>query len=273
MPRRTRPAVLSLALTAGLSTGCKKLENAPAALDRLFPWFFKAIDEGTDEQLAEGFRNLHKAGDVKNLDDTVDGLISDLSKEDLAVVGLEGKNPSKAPGVYMLNPFQCGLGQLEKVLAHKNQDNLYPDAYDRYDRSYTSDRDAYFDRDEELLTWTVDYTATILSATYDSDLRGALRYVPELDDEATPFGPMLIARTYIPRPARFESNNKSLDQDYQIEMFYRHKGRIVHAYGLWREADFGSGINSESEIAQKSLLNELAKWDEETEANCAAGRP
>ncbi len=270
---RPRPSRLPLLLLGVVLPGCKKLDEAPAALDRLFPWFFRAIEEGTDEQLAQGFQNLHKAGKVAQLEETQDGLISDLSKEDLAVVGLEGKNPKKAPGVYMINPFPCSLKQLEKIIAHKAQDELYEDAYDRYDRSYTSERDAYFDRDETTLTWDVDYTATILGNTYDSTLKGMLRYIPEIDSETTPYGPMLVSRVYIPRPARFDGGNTSLDQDYQIEMYYRHQGRIVHAYGLWREADFGSGINSESEFAQKTLLKELAKWDEQTAENCAAGRP
>lgn len=264
-------AVLLIPLFA---TGCRNLDPAPKALDRLFPWFFTSIEEGTDEDLALGFRNLHKAGDIAQLDDTVDGLISDLSKDDLRSIGLGGKSPSKAPGVFMLNTVKCSLGQLEKVLAHKAQNDLYPDAYDTYDRSFTSNKEAYFDRDETTLTWDVDYTATIVGKSYRSDIKGMLRYIPDIDEEDTPFGPMLVARAYIPRPAEFESGKTTLNQDYQIEMYYKKgRGQVVHAYGLWREADFGGGLNSESEAAQRILLNELAAWDEETEDLCAAGRP
>lgn len=261
-------------VVAGALTGCKGVEPAPAALDRLFPWFFTMIDDGTDEQLAEGIRNLHKAGKVGGLDDTVDGSISDLDRDDLDVVGLSGKDPSKAAGVYMLNKVTCGLGQLEEILVHKQQDDLYEGVYERYDREYTSSKADYLSRDTSELSWDVEYDATILGKSYTSTVLGKLRRVAAIDDETTPFGPFLIARAHIPKPADFESGNTSLSQDYQIEIYYKAGGgELLHAYGIWREADFGGGIDSDNEGSQRLLLNELADWDKDTEDLCAAGRP
>jgi len=266
--------VHALVLAAVLSTGCRKIEPAPAALDRLFPWFFTKIDEGSDEELAEGIRNLHKAGKVAQLEDTVDGTISKLTKDELAVVDLQNRDPSKASGVYMLNKVTCGLPQLERILYHKQQDDLYEDTYDRYDRTFTTDKQAYIDRDTAELSWEVEYDATILGKECTSTVLAKLRRVPVLDDEQSPFGPALIARAHIPRPAQFSGGNTSLSQDYQIEMYYKAgNGEILHAYGIWREADFGGGVTSDNEGSQVILLNELAKWDEVTETLCEEGRP
>lgn len=270
---RLSPVRAALLLSL-LSAGCKKVEPAPKALDRLFPWFFENIDLADDDQLAEGFRNLHKAGDVAALDALVDGSLSDLDGDALGSAEVDDPDTGAAAGVYMLRRLRCSLPQLERVLTHQAQDELYPDAYDTYDRRYTTDRQAYLAQDEALLRWEVDYTATILGKSYASEVIGALRRIPKLDEERSPFGQTLIARAHIPRPAVFEKDGTSLVQDYQIEMYYPlGKGEVLHAYAIWREADFGAGINSDSEGSQRLLLNNLDSWDKETEALCEAGRP
>lgn len=269
-----RPAALLLPLLALTAAGCRQLEPAPKALDRLFPWFFGQIDQAEPEQLAEGFRNLYAAADADGLDEAVDGTLSLLQRDDLGDAVVEAPALSRAAGVYMLRPLDCSMEQLEKILTHQAQDELYPDAYDTYERQFTSDKQAYSNKVEDLLTWEVDYTATILGKSYRSTVLGALRRVPVIDAEQSPHGETIVARAHIPEPAAFEKDGTSLDQDYQIEMYMKMGGgRILHAYGIWRQADFGAGIDSDSEGAQRLLLNNLAKWDEETEALCADGRP
>ena len=64
-----------------------------------------------------------------------------------------------------------------------------------------------------------------------------------------------------------------MDQDYQLEAYWTSGGRVVHAYGMWRKASFGTGFDMESESSQRILLNNLLDWDEDTAALCAEGRP
>ncbi len=268
-----RPGVWLSALALATS-GCRKLEPAPKELDRLFPWFFSEIDQAEPEQLAEGFRNLHAAADGDTLDDTQDGTLSRLDNDALGTAEVESPDLDRAAGVYMLRPLKCSMGQLEKVLYHDDQKELYPDAYETYRRTFVTDKADYVQGAEDLLRWEVEYTATILGKSYSSEVHGTLRRVPVLDAEQSPFGQTLVARAYIPSPAVFEKDGTSLAQDYQIEMYHKiGDGEILHAYAIWRQADFGAGIDSESEGAQRLLLNNLAKWDEETEALCAEGRP
>lgn len=277
MPRLSAPFARGLLLAPTLALvlpGCRKLEPAPKELDRLFPWFFSEIDQAEPEQLAEGFRNLHAAADGDTLEDTQDGTLSRLDEDALGTAEVEDPELGRAAGVYMLRPLKCSMAQLEKVLYHDDQKELYPDAYETYGRSFVTDKPAYVRGDEDLLRWEVDYTATILGKSYSSEVHGTLRRVPVIDGDQSPFGQNLVARAYIPAPAVFEKDGTSLDQDYQIEMYHKiGDGLVLHAYAIWRQADFGAGIDSESEGAQRLLLNNLAKWDEETEALCAEGRP
>ena len=116
----------------------------------------------------------------------------------------------------------------------------------------------------------VSYSATILGTSYTADLLSGVRRIPEL----SPFGPALVTAAWLTGPADFDSDSKSMDQDYQVEIYYeRSPGEILHAYGVWREADFGSGFTSNDEGVQRLLLNSLADWDDTTVELCAEGRP
>ena len=71
-----------------------------------------------------------------------------------------------------------------------------------------------------------------------------------------------------------EGSDKSMDQDYQLEIYWpRGPGRVVHAYAMWRQADWGSGFTSDDEGVQRILLNNLIAWDDDTEKLCEEGRP
>lgn len=253
--------------------GCKKVEAAPKELDDLFHWFWSEFDEGSDEQLAEGLRNLHDVVDGDSLDEVMDGSISKLSDGEANTVDVRNADGSKAAGIFLVRPFACKMGRLEKILYDLDQDELYPGSYDRYDRDYVSDLGAYKSREDTNIDWETDYTATLLGASFDARVDGGLRRVAKIDGDQSPYGAFIVARAWMPRPADFENKNKSLDQDYQIEIFWRQGGRMLHAYGMWREADFGSGYSTNDEGVQRILLNNLSKWDDQTEENCAAGLP
>lgn len=266
---RTRLFPLLLAVC-----GCRNIDPAPVELDELLHYLWTQVDEGDDETLAEGIRNLDAAIGAKAIEDVEDGTITHLSKEEAALVGISDRNPADAPGVYLTNRYLCTRPDLEAILAYEDQAVIYTGVYDAYSREYTSSKADFLDESADRLTWDLEYTSTILGATYTAKSKGMLRRVPDLGREETPWGPVVFARTYMPKPAVFDTDKKSQEQDYQLEMYWeRDKGEIIHVYGLWRQADFGSGFTSEDEAVQRILLNNLADWDDTTEALCAEGLP
>lgn len=132
--------------------GCKKVEPAPEDLDGLLHWFWTHFDDGLDEELADGIVNLHEAVDGDALDEHMDGSISRLDDDEIALVGVTDRDAGDAFGLFLVNVYDCDLDQLEDILVHLDQDELYDDAYDSYTRSYTSDADAFADRSETHLT-------------------------------------------------------------------------------------------------------------------------
>lgn len=259
--RKLLPALIML-------SACKKVDPAPKDLDGLFHWFWGQYDDGLDADLAEGARNLHDAVDGDAIDKVEDGSITDLSEEEAALVGVS-RDPGKGAGLYLVNAFQCDIGDLAEILADLDQNGIYDGNYDSYDRVYTSDYDAFASGDEPKVTWDVDYSATIMGNSYDASIEGGLRRVPDLGSDDSPFGPVLLARTVMPTPADFESSEWNLVQDYQLEIFYeRSKNTIVHAYAIWRQGEYGTWGDMDNESIQRIVLNSLADWDDQTEKVC-----
>ncbi len=270
-----RPPALILPLALLLASGCREVEPAPTDLDGLLHYLWRHWETGSDEQLAEAVLNLHDAVGGAELQDTQDGSLSDLDPDDAALVGRDDVDSTQAQGMYMLRPFGCDLRALESILIYLPQDELYPSSYDSYERSYSSSYDEYVSGDSAFLTWEVVYGATVIGAGYLGQVHGGIRSLPDLGAELTPWGPALITRSYMPEPASFDDDEGgSLPQDYQVELYYeRASDEILHAYGMWRQADFGVFGTTADEGIQRVILNALADWDDETEANCAAGLP
>ena len=257
----------------GSIMGCRPVEQAPADLDGLLHYYWAGHESGSDAQLAEATLNLHAVVGA-DLEEIVDGALSDLSAEEVSQVGRSGDEAGLAAGIYMINAFPCTLSELEPVVIYQDQSELYEGIYDSYDRTYTTDRDAFTAGSSQTLEWEVSYSASVLGTGYQAVLQGGVRRIPTIDAEQSPFGPVLLAWSFLPTPAEFENDEKNLNQDYQIEIYYeRTSGELLHAYGLWREADFGAGFSSEDEGVQRLLLNSLADWDAETERLCEEGLP
>ncbi|MEZ4235861.1 MAG: hypothetical protein R3F59_06800 [Myxococcota bacterium] len=254
----------------------QEVEPAPAELDALLHWTWARYDEGDDEALAGAVTNLDAAVGGQGLVESFDGSVSRLDREEAALVGVTDRDPGDAAGIFLVDAFACDFDQLQEILSYPGQDELFLDVYDAYARTFEQSRDAWLAGDVDRIDYDIDYTASLLGATYVAAGRGALRRLPDLGDpEVTPFGPAVLQRSYLPAPAAFEGDsNKSLDQDYQLEVYWpRGEGRVVHVYGMWRQANFGSGLDMENESAQRILLNNLLDWDDNTAALCAEGRP
>jgi hypothetical protein len=272
---RALTAVLFVSLFAGL-TGCGHVDAAPMTVDGLIHYFWDHYSTGSDEEIAMGVRSLHTNGHADKLGDAQGGSFSHPTADELGIVGLQDHDPKKARGMYVFDVIHCSLDQVEKIVAALDQDKLYTGVYDSYDRKYTSDFDTYMSRKSPTLTWDVDIAATILGAHYTESLHGGLRRVEPIDTMATPFGPTLMARAYMPSPAQFPGSGKTWNQDYQIEVYYeRAMGETVHLYGIWRQMDLGTflNLNTDNDEVVSTIVGHLVDWDNQTVALCKAGKP
>jgi hypothetical protein len=160
-----------------------------------------------------------------------------------------------------------------EIFTHPDQAELYPGVYDTYQRDYGGDRDDWLAGDVDTLTWSLDYSASILGSTYSGQTEATLRRA--IPDGDAPFTEAHLVRFFAPEPNVFEGDSeKSFEQDYQFEVYWsRADGQTLHAYGMWRQANWGFGFTSEDESVQRILLNNMANWDDDTEVICADGGP
>lgn len=244
-------------------------------------------EQGTDEsgqQALAIWRNYDVAksdDDVKTAIATVDQVVDragskpvqvkilGLTQDDVRLVGLAA-DPAAAQGILLITELDCPLAQVEKLVIAKNQTTIYPGLYDKYERTYTSDVNAFLGG-ANTVSWTTAYTATALSRTYNANLHGGARYVKG----ANPLGgDVLLSRTVLDAPAIFTSgDDAAFNQDYQIELYYeRVPGKTIHFYGLWREFKVG-GLTSKDDLYVNVVLGNLVDADTRTSKVCRENNP
>ncbi|MCK6527061.1 hypothetical protein L6R50_05675 [Myxococcota bacterium] len=262
-------AALAAAL---LAPGCAPVEPAPEDVDGLFHYFWlKASPEaGSDEELLMAAANAHAAVEGDTLEERFDGALSDLGREHLDAVGIPGHmDPAVNAGFFLVGVLPCTLDQVERIVSDLRQDELYPGNYESYQRSYTSDADAYFAGEVPVLTFTTEIEAEFLpGAPYFETVLGELRRVPA-DEGADLPGPVLVARYHIPEPAVFEDAGFFFEQDYQVEVYWeRAPGEVIHAYGIWRHMGDAT-LTTDDEFVVRIILDNLGDWDDRTGEICA----
>jgi hypothetical protein len=260
-------------LVAGALWGCLDATpppSAPESLDGNLRWWFAHQAGSTDAESADAVQKLATAGKADSRTQALKSQMARLEAADLAEVGLETVNdPQAARGFLVLNLYACTLDRLAEILISRDQATQYPGVYDAYDRTYTSDLDAWSSGAAKSLSWEVAMTATLpISDAYQAQLQGRLRRLP---GAAPGGGDVLVYRGTLAGPARFATTStSSFKQDYQVEIFWEQEaGRIFHAYGMWREMKVGGfNLTTEDNGMFNLLIDNLLKWDERTVELC-----
>ncbi len=248
-------------LTILAACACRHPEPAPPDLEGEVLYFWSTFDQGGDDWpehvdvfddlIAEETIEIPSDGTLKSLDSA--------DVDDLA----PGNDPSTASGLFIANEFDCSIADLRAILSYPDQLALYPSNYDTYVRTFQQSRSEWLSGDIERLDADVEYDTTVLGAEYSAAPKVAFR---RFDDA-------VVSRVVMPEPAEFESGNKSITQDYQLEVYWAVGGKIRHIYGFWRDADFGGAFVDESATVQTLVVDGLFDWDDVTEQWCADGLP
>jgi hypothetical protein len=252
--------------------GCAPLDPAPEDLDGLFHYIWSHLDEGADEELAGAAVNAHAAVDGGTLAEPLDGTVTDLDRAALETVGMPASaDPAAAVGLYRVGWLPCSLDQVERAAISDELVELYPDLIDDSERTYLSDLAAYQSREAATLDWESRIEDSLAGTAYSKRVLGGIRRIPVLDDVASPWGPVLVTRAWLPEPAVFDGDDYYWDQDYQVDLYLeRAPGEVLHLLALWRSVGMGT-ITSDNEFMQTMILKARADWDERTAELCEAG--
>jgi hypothetical protein len=244
------------------------VDPAPADLDGLIHFFWDNYRDGENETLAAA---------VPNLDATIpdslplEGAQTRLTSEQLNSIEVDGPpDPQLANGFFIITELACTLDQLEMINIALNQDEQFPGTYDGYERVYTSDVDAYRTREVQTLTWDVTIEASPAGFQYTERISGGVRRISA--ERRDPFlGDALVFRTWLTEPATESDDNRSFDQDYQLDIYHEPEpGRLIHTYAIWRKIDMGALGDQDSAALIAVTLGGAKDWDKDTEKLCEA---
>ena len=251
-----------------LLIGCKSVEPAPEDIDGLSHYFWQHYDNEDDQVIAAGIVNAILAFDPNNLSEPIKGSISNLSTEELALVGKEDKNPDDLSGIFFANIIDCPISIVEKGVYATNQDERHEGDYSDYLREYTSDLSSYENRETNRLTWTTNYTVESIGQSLSAEINGAIRFIPDEFNE--PMGPYFLSRGVLAKDAYFEgSDNRGMFQDYQLEVYFPvSETKTLHYFTIWRDIQYTSTIDFSSETMQDIVLDGMIDWDLDAEAEC-----
>ena len=254
--------------------GCQKIDPAPQDVDGLAHYLWQHFDDDDSENLAAGILNLHQTIDANNLSEIQKGSISALTQPEINLVNKENQDASLLNGVYFANIIPCSVEFAEQSIYATNQDELHPGDYVRYDRSYTSDFEAYTAREEFLLTWETNYEVDGLGYSYEAWLDSAMRYIPSVEDIEDPtidLGAAFLSRGVLREAAYFDedSTDRGMLQDFQMEVYWeRAPKETVHIYFIWREMIILGDTDFSSDTVQNFVLDGLADWDADMAERC-----
>ncbi len=255
--------LLLLWVAAALQAACAA-DEAPQKIDDVSSWLWRNFDTASDEEMANAFVSLGGVVTPVTADEPLKALIDRLKGPDVALVGRSDGDPAKAVGMLVITDIACKISQVNAIHVHDRQDELHAGAYKSYKRTYKGNRDDYLAGKAARLEWN-----TELESDYAREkLAGAMRRIPDLGKERSPFGTTLVSRTFLSEPA----TKTHWPQDYQIDAYFERKpGRVVHLFAVWREAEF-SGLSSENSGLQNIQMKGFVDWDKEVEKACASGK-
>jgi hypothetical protein len=255
-----------------LFVACKSVDPAPTDIDGLSHYFWQHYDDEEPESLADGIKNAFLAIDPSSLDEPMRGSITDLSREELDLIGKTDEPVGEASGIFFANIINCPINSVERGIYALNQDERHPGDYSAYNREYTMDLESYEEREEDWLGWHTTYSVDKLGVKMTVDIDGTIRYTSTIDEETTPYGDFFLSRGILREDAPLEGNDDGdlgMFQDYQLEVYFQlSDNETVHFFTIWRDVRYTSSLDFSSEFLQGFVLDGMIDWDQDAEAEC-----
>ena len=157
--------------------------------------------------------------------------------------------------------LQPGTKRLAKVLTKADATKVYPETYDRYERSYYGDADCFVAQDcMELSLRAETLSAYALGLEVDADFQGDYRWIE------SEHGLALVQRTWLEKPAEVSADWISVPAQYFVSVnIPRSNGKTMRLQSTWIAAELGDTPVPEA-TALNMVVDSMRKGDEELAA-------
>ncbi|MCB9761725.1 MAG: hypothetical protein H6739_17915 [Alphaproteobacteria bacterium] len=306
-----RPVLVLLAL----SSACSAPPPAPEGLDASTSYMVREFyqDDPTFQAGVQGFMAWYEAegyllvGEAADTSNTDSFTIGDLSDEDIAdlplspeiiVDGETGETAARAvgnsKGVVSLAEMQCTWTEAEAWLLRSDQNNIFPDDFEGYERDYLTGRGTFADASAGDEYDPIDAPLDPFADGFDGGpyARSLLQTVNQVDPSAVLFADLpayemnldlrhgryevegeelgvLAILTFNVDAAWDEGGGNGLIQSYSVEInVERPEGRTLRMLAVWAEP-FGGGIEPDSPLALNYAVNKSLSASNRLSEICA----
>ena len=293
---------------------CKPPPEAPEGLDAASSYMVRNFYAADDVFQAgvQGFMNwyydegIDLVGQNATSETTESFTVGDLGAEDVALKPLSEeilldpetdewgpRDLTRSKGVVSLAEMDCPWTESEQYLLRPDQDTVFAEDWEGYDRTYVSSRaayeqgsadDSYDPIEEDLDPFTGDfdtsaYEQTVLfteneadpSKVLTADLEAYTLYLDfrhglyELEDETIG---MFAIVTYMKDAVWDESGKNGLLQTYSVEINAQQEDRTLRMLAVWAEP-VGLGIDPDDPLVLTYAVNKSLDSSNRLSALCA----
>ncbi len=264
-PATTLPLVLLFAV------GCRQVPPAPEELDELCGYLFAHFDEEHPDALEDGLFNLD-SWLMGNLEETLEGYsVTNLSEETVNALDDRARNTDAMIGAAVgtesvYPPYALGVPQLIE-----NQELLFPDAHEHYERDYLTEPECFADLDCEIAEVSnhIEDDYPIIGSMVIENY-GQYRWVE------TDKGLAWVQRTWLEQPTELEVDWIDIQDQYYLNVLLPYGEGTLALQSMWVEA-YWDGLPVSENQAQLLLISQMqnvyVQLDDYIESNGALEQP
>ncbi len=264
-------AALILPIVVVLGAGCHQVPPAPDELDELCGYLFGHFDEEQPDALEEGLANLD-AWLLDNLEETLEGYsVTNLSEETVNALDNRGRDTDAMIGAAVgtespYPPYSLGIPQVTA-----DQEELFPDSHDHYERTYLSETDCFVDIACEFVEVDnhIEDTYPVIGEVI-VDNHGQYRWIE------TEAGLAWVQRTWFNEPADLDVDWFDIDDQYYLNVLLPHGEGTLTLQSMWVEAYWDSlpvSENTAKLLLISQMQNVYVQLDEYLATNGAVEQP
>ncbi|MDP6934594.1 MAG: hypothetical protein QGG40_16850 [Myxococcota bacterium] len=250
----------ALFVIAIIVTGCKRPPDAPNDLDALCGYLYAhALDEDPAE-LEAGLDNLAAWLDTQ-LDETLEGYtVSNLDQDTVDNLDEQTRDLDGLVGAAVGSESLHSAEDLLLALSIEDPMEVFPDAYEIYERTYVTDSDCFSDRSCDTLEvinyQTVNYP---LGLQVTSESTGQYRWAePSI-------GLSGIQRTWMNGPATVNVEWLDVEEQYYLNTFIPLGETTIRLQATWVIAEVSSSDVPEN-LALTTVVSTMQAWSEDLDA-------
>lgn len=236
--------------------GCKVVD-APDSLEEVMVYAFTNYDE-SDSYLEAAEENLLALVATQEAELATGYRVNDLTAENLAAAGVDAGDLEGIIGAMGLVDYTSAIDDVVEAVSATNKSERWPDNFDTFEVTDSSDRPCFLAGDCDRLDQTVHEVANLVAPvnsaerTYDV----SFRWIQAADQPQAVF-----IRQLSPDPVNVGWDAMAIHQQYSLVMLWQDGNATRRVEAFWVDAEF-IGIDIPDTFAVDSAVSQMGKQAE-----------